>query len=262
MIGFVLTEVKSRDDLPLQLDCDIIVDAIFGTGFSGAPRGLAAELIEYISEHDAATVSVDLPSGLNADNGKCEGAVVAADYTYTLAQPKFGLCLSPGREMAGDVDVVPIGIPDEIVRSFNLKIDLTTALEVSELFPARKPDSHKGDFGRLLLVAGSTGMTGAAALTGLAAMRSGCGLARLACARTVQPVLAEKLTEVMTHPLPDVAKKGVISLRDWECTMRRPRWSDGLSPDLRNQLLSTPTASTRWPVTWTRFCPVAPPHWC
>jgi NAD(P)H-hydrate epimerase len=206
-------EITDIDDLPDELECDLAVDAIFGTGFSGVPRDLAGELIEYINDLDGMIASVDMPSGLNADNGACEGAVVVADCTYTLALPKFGLVLSPGREICGDIGVVPIGIPDEVIDKFGLKTDLATGALISELLPIRKPDGHKGDFGRVLTIAGSTGMTGAAALSSLASLRSGCGLSKLACPNSTQPVLATKLTEVMTAPMPDVRKKGVFALR-------------------------------------------------
>jgi ADP-dependent NAD(P)H-hydrate dehydratase / NAD(P)H-hydrate epimerase len=212
-LNLKLHEIKSADDLPDSLKCDLAIDAMFGTGFSGAPHGLAADLIEYINELDTVVVAVDLPSGLNADTGACEGAVVDADYTYTLAQPKFGLFVSPGREASGEVEIVPIGIPDDVIEGFDLKIDLTTFEWVSSILPPRKPDGHKGDFGRVLTVAGSTGMTGAATLAALASLRSGCGLAKLACPKSTQSVLATKLTEVMTRPIPDVRNKGVFALR-------------------------------------------------
>jgi NAD(P)H-hydrate epimerase len=212
-MGLELNEISAVNDLPDQLECDLIIDAIFGTGFEGAPRGLSGEIIEYINAQDFAIASVDMPSGLNADNGVYEGAVVAADNTYTLALPKYGLFISPGREVAGEVEVIPIGIPDDVVASFDLKISLTGSRYVSGLMPMRPPDAHKGIFGRVLLVAGSTGLTGAAAMAGDSALRTGNGLVKVACPRSVQPVLATKLTEVMTYPLPDVAKKGALAVR-------------------------------------------------
>jgi len=212
-MGLDLHEITSMEDLPEVIESDVLVDAVFGTGFSGAPRGLAGEVIDYIAEQECLIASVDLPSGINADNGQFEGAVVPADYTYTLALPKFGLYLSPGRELAGDVEIVPIGIPEDVVPAFDLTIDLITEEYVSDTLPVRKPDGHKGDFGRVLLVAGSTGLTGAAAMAAESALRAGCGLAKLACPRTVQPILAQMVAEATSHPLPDVAKKGALALR-------------------------------------------------
>ncbi len=212
-LGIALTEITAAKDLPAQLDCDIAIDAVFGTGFVGAPHGLAAEMIEYINLQDVTVVSIDLPSGLNADTGQHGGCVVDADYTYTLALPKYGLFLSPGRELAGEIDVVPIGIPDAVIEKFGAPVELITSEWVVAALPVRKPDGHKGDFGKLLVVGGSTGLTGAATLAALAAARSGCGTVRVGCPTSVQPVLAVKLTECMTVPLPDVRKRGALALR-------------------------------------------------
>ncbi|MEW6051274.1 MAG: NAD(P)H-hydrate dehydratase [Candidatus Zixiibacteriota bacterium] len=205
--------VTSIDDLPEELECDYVIDAVLGTGFAGVPEGLAAELIEYINGQETEIISIDLPSGLNADTGQYEGAVVIANHTFTLALPKYGLYVTPGRETAGFVVVVPIGIPDTAIEKFNLRTELTMPWDLAGLLPERKPDGHKGDFGKLLLVAGSTGLTGAAALASRSAIRSGCGLVKLACPATTQPVLAIKLTEATTIPLPDVGKKGALALR-------------------------------------------------
>ncbi len=212
-LGVTLYEIKSSDDLPKDLSCDLIIDAVFGTGFSGAPKGLSAEIIEFINSQDTEIVAVDAPSGLNVDNGQFEGAVVRADYTFTMALPKYGLYLSPGRELAGGVQVVPIGVPNDVVESFDLENELITPEIVAACLPTRKPDGHKGDFGRLFVLAGSTGMTGAAAMAGLSALRAGCGLVKIGCPKSVQPVLATKLTEVMTHPFPDVGGRGMFALR-------------------------------------------------
>ncbi len=212
-IGVRLTELTTLDQLPVDLEADFVVDALLGTGFSGTPEGLVAGLIEYINFQDGLVVAVDLPSGLNADTGAAEGAVVTAGCTYPLGLPKLGLYLSPGREIAGEVRVIDIGLPENAIAQQDLNTTLITPELVAELLPFRKPDGHKGDFGRLLLVAGSTGLTGAAALASLAAARSGCGLIKLACPASTQPILATKLTEVMTVPLPEVSRKGVLALR-------------------------------------------------
>jgi len=227
--GIELVEVSSIDQVPDEIDAPVIVDAIFGTGFSGAPRGLAAEMIERINDQESQIIAVDLPSGLNADNGTFEGAVVAADYTFTLAQPKFGLYVSPGRELAGRVSVIPIGIPDGAVAKFSIASELITPALVSSLLPYRPPDGHKGTFGAFLAIAGSTGLTGAAAMTAQSAIRSGCGIARIACPKTILPILASKTTEVMTLPMPDVAKKGALSLRGLGDILKRVKEHDAVA---------------------------------
>lgn len=212
-VGVEVQELTDIEELPEVLECDIVVDAIFGTGFEGAPRGLAGQLIEYINRQEVEVISVDLPAGLHADTGEHEGAVIEANYTYTLALPKYGLYLTPGRELSGVTETVPIGIPAEVVEAAQFPDELISPEMVIDMLPVRKPDSHKGDFGKLLLVAGSTGLTGAACMAGQAAVRCGSGLIKIACPHTVLPVIASKLTEVMTYPLPDVAKKGALATR-------------------------------------------------
>jgi len=208
-----LHEIASLDNLPDELDCDYIVDAVFGTGFSGAPRGVTADLIEYMNRQPQRVIAVDIPSGLNADTGQHEGAVVQAAYTFTLAQPKYGLYISPGRELAGSVVTVPIGIPEDVVSGFDLTVDLITPEMVAVLLPERKPDGHKGDFGKLFSVSGSTGLSGAAAMAAKSALRSGCGLVKIGCPRSVLPLIAPLAMEATSCPLPDVAKKGALALR-------------------------------------------------
>jgi len=213
-IGMNLIEVTSDDVLPKEIDCNYLIDAVFGTGFSGSPRGLATEVIKYINQQRRKTIiSIDLPSGLNADTGQHEGEVVKADYTFPLALPKYGLYVSPGRELAGQVYVVPIGIPDYVMDKFELPVELITPEMVSARLPVRKPDGHKGDFGKLFVLAGSTGLTGAAAMAAKSALRSGCGLVKVGCPRTVLPIIASLAMEATSWPLPDVAKKGALALR-------------------------------------------------
>ena len=227
--GVPLKEIKKITDLEDIKKCTHIIDAVFGTGFNGSPRELSAEVIEFINEQDAAVISIDLPSGLNADNGTHQGAVIRADYTFALALPKYGLFLSPGSELAGVVDIVPIGIPDEIVKKKKLSHQLISAELVSSKLPERDPQGHKGDFGKLLVISGSTGMTGAACLSANSALRTGCGIVRVGCPQAVQPVLAVKLTEAMTQPLPDIAKKGVLALRSLGEIRKLSREHDALA---------------------------------
>ncbi|NOY89156.1 MAG: NAD(P)H-hydrate dehydratase [FCB group bacterium] len=208
-----LHELKSKEDLPENLDVDFIVDAIFGTGFSGAPRGLSADIIRYINIQEKTTIAVDIPSGLNADTGKFEGEVIDADFTFTMGLPKYGLFISPGREQAGYVSVVPIGIPDEVIDKFQIPNELIAFEDVAQRLPVRKPDGHKGDFGKVFILAGSRGLTGAAILAAKSALRAGCGLAKIGCPQTVLPIIAGSVTEATGLPLPDVAKKGALALR-------------------------------------------------
>jgi hydroxyethylthiazole kinase-like uncharacterized protein yjeF len=211
--GLHPNEINSASELPSEIKADYIIDAIFGTGFTGSPQGILAEMIEYINHQTIPVIAVDCPSGLDIDTGQHEGVVVRAAYTYSLALPKIGLMYSPGRELSGLIDIVPIGIPDNVVSSFNIKENLITPELIASLLPKRKPDGHKGDFGKLFILAGSTGLTGAATLAAMASARTGLGLVTVGCPSTLNPILEMKLTEPMTHPLPDVGKKGALALR-------------------------------------------------
>ncbi len=212
-LKIAMTEVTEPSVLPDTLDSEFIVDAIFGTGFSGSPRGITAEMIEYVNTQSQCVIAVDLPSGLNADTGQAEGSVVEADYTYTLALPKFGLFVSPGRELAGVISVVPIGVPDSVVDGFDFTEELITEDMVLDRMPVRAPDGHKGTFGKVLVLSGSLGLTGAAAMAAESALRTGSGLVKLASPRSVIPILAGCVVEATGHPLPEVANKGVLALR-------------------------------------------------
>lgn len=181
---------------------DLVIDALFGTGLSGTPRGVAAEAIRAINECGANVVAVDLPSGLLGAVGTAPGEVVQADLTVTFCREKYAHWLQPGRHLCGRVVLRDIGIPDECVERQNPLVEGYTAQHFSTALPRRAVDAHKGSCGKLLLVCGSEGMAGAAALCAGGAMRSGAGLTRLMTARAVYPILAAKLDETMVRPLP------------------------------------------------------------
>lgn len=211
--GHRVNQIIDESHLPDFSEYDVIIDAIFGTGFSGAPSGIAEAVIKRIDRAGRMVVAVDAPSGLDVSTGQVEGAVVKADYTLSLALPKPGLFVSPGRELAGTVGVIPIGIPDDVVASFNIKSNLISGDMVAFLLPTPPADAHKGDFGKVFIVAGSPGLTGAATLAGLAAARSGAGLVTVGVPQSLNPILEIKLTEVMTAPLPELKHRSVLSLR-------------------------------------------------
>jgi len=185
----------------------VVIDAVLGTGISGSPRGAAARAIEAVNRSKAPVVAVDVPSGLGADDGRAPGPCVEADITVTMGNLKPGLVLYPGKVYAGEVVVADIGLLEggEPWGFF------TGPRSVARNLPPRPIDAHKGSCGRLLVVAGSTGMTGAAALTAAAALRAGAGVVTLAVPASLNPILEEKLTEVMTYPLPEVlGGRGVV----------------------------------------------------
>ena len=180
----------------------LVVDALLGTGARGAPTPLVAAMIERINASARPVVALDIPSGLPSDGEPPAGPVVRATLTTTFAGLKRGLVAGVGGDLAGRIVVVPIGVPEAEVRR-----DATTFVieraDVAAVFPRRPRGSHKGDWGRLLVVAGSLGKTGAAALAARAAMRTGAGLVTVATPASQQPVVAALLVEAMTEPLPD-----------------------------------------------------------
>jgi len=183
--------------------CELLVDAIFGTGLRGAVRNPIATVINAINRLPTPILSVDLPSGLDADTGHRLGVCVQADRTVTIGLPKRGLLMHPGAELVGKLEVVDIGFPEQVVNAQDIQVNWTSAAQASQWMPPRPAFSHKGSYGRVLVVAGSTGMTGAAALASEAALRAGAGLVTLATPKHLNPILEGLLPEVMTLPLPE-----------------------------------------------------------
>jgi NAD(P)H-hydrate epimerase len=188
---------------------DLVVDAIFGTGFAGVPRGLSGTVIGQINVCGRPILAVDVPSGLNATTGAAEGECVRATWTCTMGLPKRGFYLQPGRELAGHLHVVDIGIPKKAVDAVGVRDNVLTPEEARQLLPARPATGHKGTFGSVLVLAGSEGYTGAAALSSQAALRSGSGLVFLGIPRSLNDVMETKLTEVITRPLPETESRSM-----------------------------------------------------
>jgi len=181
----------------------LVLDAILGTGLSGGARGTSALAIQDLNASGLPVVAVDIPSGLSGDTGEIPGPAIRAEHTIALACPKVPHVFTPAASLCGALHVVDIGIPDEAVLAEQVDLNLIGESVVAPLVPVREADSHKGDYGRLLVVAGSTGKSGAAGLLCLAALRSGAGLVTAATAARAQPILASHAMEVMTVPLPD-----------------------------------------------------------
>jgi NAD(P)H-hydrate epimerase len=189
-----IVEVDTPDkaaDLEVRLKHDgFVVDALLGTGVSRNVEGHLAQLIETVNRSGVPVMAVDIPSGLDADSGHPWGVAVRAEATATFGHLKRGLVLFPGAELAGRVRAVPIGVPGFVSGKAGVDGQLIGEERVRPLLPDRAPDSHKGTFGHLLLLAGSLGKTGAAALAGLSAMRVGTGLVTIATTAAAQPIIA------------------------------------------------------------------------
>lgn len=191
-------------------DCDLVVDAIFGTGFSGKAEGIFESAIQAINSAGCPVLSVDIPSGVRGLTGVVDGPAVAADKTVTFAALKVGLVQFPGAGLAGIVETADIGIPERLLASVpDSKIFVITEDGAAALLPARPPDAHKSQCGSVLVVGGSPGLTGAAALCAQAALRAGAGLVTLCVPEGVHDILEVKLTEVMTRPLPQTAGRSL-----------------------------------------------------
>ena len=180
-----------------------IIDAIFGTGFHGAPSSRYQQIFDRINGADAFVLSVDIPSGLNGDTGQCEGSCVTADVTAAMCLTKRGHWLYPGRDLSGDLHVVDIGLPKDKVQEGFPRV--TGDELVRLLLPSRPSDGHKGTFGSALVVAGARGYSGAAVLTARASFRVGAGYVYLAVPRSIANIVERRALEAVKVSLPETA---------------------------------------------------------
>jgi NAD(P)H-hydrate epimerase len=194
---------------PFLKKCHFVVDAIYGTGFTGAVTGLAARTIELVNSSGQPVVSVDVPSGLDCDTGIAAGPCIRARATASLGLLKRGLVFFPGREYTGDVHVVDIGVPPECVEQEKIELEFLDHQIAREWFPRRRLDAHKGDCGKVAVVGGSVGLTGAIALCCNAALRSGAGLVTAAVPSSLNDILEVKLTEAMTRPVAETTARSL-----------------------------------------------------
>jgi len=209
-IGLSVVEITTAQDWELHFsevgECDLVVDAILGTGFHGRLTGLLETVVADINGLGVPVVAIDLPTGLNADSHLVDGAAIEASMTVTLGAPKIPLVFPPADIQAGDLVIADIGIPmplfDEVEGTY---LELLTRERMREIVPSRAADSHKGDFGRVLVIAGSVGRTGAAHLCGMGALRSGAGLVTVATPRSCVATIARMAPEYMTEPLDETA---------------------------------------------------------
>ncbi len=206
--GGRVVEIRGEDAWPKALArievADLIVDAVLGTGLRSAPSGLAALAIAGMRarrEAGVPIVAVDLPSGLPSDSGALEWPVAGASCTVTFAAAKRGHVLPPACDAVGELVVADIGIPPASVASVGPTLFLIEARDAAAAFPRRPRGAHKGDFGHVLVVAGSLGKSGAAVLAASGALRSGAGLVTVATPEPCLALVAAARAELMTEPL-------------------------------------------------------------
>jgi hydroxyethylthiazole kinase-like uncharacterized protein yjeF len=181
----------------------VIIDAIFGTGLSKNITGRILEVIRVINGSGLPIISVDIPSGVSSDDGQVMGDAVKADCTVTFGLPKRGHLLYPGAGCAGTLMVEDIGFPREFLTSERIKTELLEKDGVSRLVPERKKYSHKGNYGHVLIVAGSKGKTGAAFMAAKACLRTGAGLVTIGVPESLADVFQSRVIEEMVLVLPD-----------------------------------------------------------
>jgi hydroxyethylthiazole kinase-like uncharacterized protein yjeF len=188
----------------------LVIDALLGTGLRGPAAGAYQRLIREINAGFplAKIVSVDIPSGMPSDSAEAEGECVRAHATVTFTAPKLAQVLWPNYERCGELVVAPIGSPASLMDG--VALNLSTPSDFRRLFAPRVRNSNKGMFGHVLVVAGARGKTGAAAMTGIAALRSGAGLVTVASAESAIPVIASHAPELMTAPL-DETENGAVT---------------------------------------------------
>lgn len=203
---------------------DIIVDAILGTGFSGEIRKQHAVIINWINKQPVPRISIDIPSGIHGTTGM--GTVsVKADTTLTLGALKSGLVCNSGRDRSGSVEVLDIGIPQELVSGIRPMTRLIDLRDMNECLPRRASTVHKYSVGKVFVIGGSRGYTGAPVLAATAALRSGAGAVVLGVPESVYPIVARKVTEVIVEPLP-ATQGGSLAVAGMEAILRRMEWAD------------------------------------
>lgn len=197
-----------RDFGPDMRQATLIVDAILGTGLNGPAKGAALDAILEINAFppSARVVAVDIPSGLSGETGTPPGECVRADATVTFTAPKVCHAMPPACNLMGELAIAPIGSPPSMYEDDDrIQLALVTPESIASCFAPRRRDSNKGKFGHVLVVAGSRAKPGAAAMSGLAALRAGAGLVTVACPESALASISSHTAELMTEPLPETA---------------------------------------------------------
>ncbi|MBI5021081.1 MAG: NAD(P)H-hydrate dehydratase [Ignavibacteriales bacterium] len=220
-----LLQDYSKKKISMLPKADFIIDALFGTGFKGKVCEPQLGVIQWINNRPEKKISIDIPSGIDADTGTIGNNAVTASDTATMGFKKIGLTIGDGREYAGKVDVIDISLPDEIIKTVEPNNFIVGIDDVKKLLPRRRFNAHKHSVGKIILLAGSRGMTGAAALTARAAMRAGAGSVILGTPKSVYPILGRKMTEVMVEPLPET-EYGTLSLDAYNFIDKYSQWAD------------------------------------
>jgi len=208
--GIPLQRLTSIEELYLGRTCDVVIDAMLGTGLSRQPTGLYAEVIGMVNATGQSVVSVDIPSGVNGDTGICPGVAVRAEATVTFGLPKRGNLLPPGRELCGELYVSHISFPPTLYGNVG-----NTEVSQPSPLPPRRLESHKGDYGNVLFVAGARTYVGAPVFAAMSFLKAGGGYARLAVPASIAPLMSLRAPEAVIVPLEETPE-GCASLANLE----------------------------------------------
>ncbi len=184
----------------------LIVDALLGTGLNKPVASPMSDVLTFLNRSEVKVMSVDIPSGISSDNGQIMGEALRADYTVTFGLPKIGHLLHPGAEYTGELFVEDIGFPESLLNAEKLKTETIELADAAMLLPERPAYSHKGDYGHVLIVAGSRGKTGAAMMAAKSCLRSGAGMVTIGVPESLADIFQGRVTEEMVLPLPDTGK--------------------------------------------------------
>ena len=209
--GVPLFETGEHDDPEFIPDKNmVLIDALTGTGFKGAPSGTLLKFINIINSSECIVIAADIPSGLPSDGEGPHGPAVSADYTITMGLPKISLVTYPGAEYCGNVYAADIGFPGELTDSSDIKTSLADEYIIKNLPSGLETEAYKSKRGHTLIIGGFSGMEGAALLTASALFRTGTGLATLLTDCEARKITAGKIPELMTISFPDIPEKSRI----------------------------------------------------
>ena len=225
--------LHALDGLPLILTeklpegggYDAVIDGVFGTGFSGELPAAVSAVFDSISKHSV-KFALDIPSGIDCDSGIADPHIISADYTFSFGAPKPAHILKRSALFCGQTEVLDIGIDEEDIDSLP-GILLLTRKEAAEMLPKRRPDSHKGSYGKLLNIGGCSHMTGAVMLSTLSALAGGVGLCKVAAPETVTNIIAGNILPCIHAPMP-VSASGSVAKEALPALEKELKWATAL----------------------------------
>ncbi len=220
-----LTVITSSDHLPQKDSPVLIIDALLGTGLKGNAIGLMEDVINHINLLSVPVISIDIPSGLNGNSPAIPGSTITADLTITMALPKRAHLFYPAKKRVGKLEIADISMPVYLKEDPELNLNLVEYSDLS--FPHLAEDDHKYTAGKLFVLAGSPGMTGAASLVANAALRTGVGLLNIGIPKSLNHILEVKVTEGLTIPLPET-NKGNVAESSLPQLEERIQWADAV----------------------------------